>query len=198
VRTIATLACLLVCAAVATAEAKPVTYSEPPPGGSHVAIAGQPLVHHVREERPEPQVLDLAVGLSTSAVRDDAQIGDADSTFTFFENVRMVVGREVGWAAGGDLMLGTTSEGGFVYELNMYVAGVGLRSERGAVSVLAGGGMSGITGDRLGFAVQLPVELHAVVCPRPVRVRRRRTPERLRPRAVRRRAARGSRPAVRK
>lgn len=139
-------------------------YATPPPGGGgHVSIAGEPVVRPEPQRRPEPGVLDIAIGLSASAVRDDAQLGDSDSTFTFFENVRAVIGREVGWATGADLMFGTTGEGGFVYELNLYAAGVGLRSERGAVSLLAGGGMGGITGDRVGFGLQLPIELHAVV-----------------------------------
>ena len=166
-RSIVTLTCLaVVCTSAAAAQARPrpPDFAQPP-SGSHATIVGAPAIEREpdRDRPPGPEVMDLAIGVSAGLVQGGGQLGDATTTISFFENVRAVIGREVGWATGADLMLGTTGDGGFGYELNAYLLGVGIRSEHGAVSLIAGGGIGGITGEHIGFGWQLPVELNAAV-----------------------------------
>jgi hypothetical protein len=78
--------------------------------------------------------------------------------------VRAVGGKSaLGLAAGVDLHLGVTGDGGFAYEVAVLPVGVGLLLGSARIGVVAGAGTSGITGGALPIAFALPVESFAEV-----------------------------------
>ncbi len=98
-----------------------------------------------------------------ASIADEGVIGDAKGIASLGMRFRNVVGRRLGYAAGTDFDVGTTGGGGFAYNFNMYGLGLGGGGARYMLGVTAGGGLSGITGGRAGFAWQVPVEAFAAV-----------------------------------
>jgi hypothetical protein len=83
--------------------------------------------------------------------------GGLEHAGTVGARLRGMVGKAPGWCAGFDFEVGGADEG-FVYELDVYLAGLGMRlGGGGMVAVCAGAGFGGTTG-AIPFAGQFPVE----------------------------------------
>jgi hypothetical protein len=95
----------------------------------------------------------------------EAEGGERTRALTAGPRVRAVGGKSaVGLAAGVDVELGVTGDGDAAYELALLPLGAGLLLGRSAViGLVAGGGISGITGGTLPIAFALPVESFAEV-----------------------------------
>ncbi len=111
--------------------------------------------------KPTKDAVGASLYASSGFVSDSEQLGDTDTTLAAGLRMRGIAGGPVGLATGVDIDLGSTSDGGFLYNLNMHILGIGAHKNRIAAGLVIGGGFSGITGDRAGFAWQVPVELFA-------------------------------------
>lgn len=104
----------------------------------------------------------LAVGVAF-----DQPVGEvtpqAHDVLAFDLALRGVLARSAGWAGGFDLRLGGAFGGGFVYGTHLAPLGAGVRwGTEGFAALLVGVGVGGDTGGVTG-ALELPVDLHAVV-----------------------------------
>lgn len=101
-------------------------------GGSFLLYGG--YARSVGEQRPAAVEHIAAVGIRT----------------------RGLVGERLGWCAGFDTEIGA-SDGGFVYDLTVFPAGVGVRAGGASLSVCAGLGTSGVQPEAP-IAFRTPVE----------------------------------------
>lgn len=92
--------------------------------------------------------------------------GDLEDVATAGLRLRTFAGKTVvGYMAGIDLHLGAALQGGFAYDANLYLLGVGVElGGHVSLGVLAGGGLSGVTA-REPFALQAPIELVVALAP---------------------------------
>jgi hypothetical protein len=108
---------------------------------------------------PEPRVPEWNNAITSIALGDlEDPIGGSEWTISLAANVRGMLGQRFGYAYGADFDFGSTNTGGFLYDFSMYPFGVAVEGGGARVGLVVGGGLSGITGDRIGLAWQIPVE----------------------------------------
>lgn len=108
---------------------------------------------------PPPQIPEWNNGITSLHVGDLRDpIGGSEWTISLAAHVRGMLGKRIGYAYGVDFDFGSTNTGGFLYDWSMYPFGIGIEGGGARLGVAIGGGLSGITGDRVGLAWQIPVE----------------------------------------
>ncbi len=111
----------------------------------------------------DPGIRDLWFGFGVGRVDEPAQL-DATTTLAVDLTMHGILGlKKVAPGLSFDLQLGSTTDGGFLYRVAS-AFGVGVRlGDDGIVTATIGGGLSGITGDRVGFALEIPVQVIATL-----------------------------------
>lgn len=104
------------------------------------------------------------IGLRGHVV-DDREVGrEFSSAWSLgFDGARLALGERPGLVQGARVDLGTTSTGGFLYRYVLNLGVGALLGERAYAGLTLGGGFGGITGGRLGFGLEAPVEVFSVV-----------------------------------
>lgn len=112
----------------------------------------------------DPGIREMWTGFGGGDVDDPAMLGGASSTFAADVSMHGIVGlNKVAPGVLMNLAAGSTDDGGFLYRFATGV-GVGVRlGDDGIVTATIGGGLSGITGGRLGFALEIPVQVTATL-----------------------------------
>ncbi len=103
------------------------------------------------------------IGLRSRFTGDMEPDREFSSAWAFaFQGERLAVGTLPGIVQGANVELGTTSTGGFAYRYGIALGAGALLGGRVYTGATLGGGFSGITGGRVGFGLEAPVEAFAV------------------------------------
>jgi hypothetical protein len=115
-------------------------------------------------DKPTPGLHEVFLGLATGRYSDRDAVGGNSFMFALDVASHETMGtKKTGAAWATDLALGSTSSGGFLYGFSLRL-GLGVRvGELGQIVLSSGGGFDGITGKRLGFAWNVPVDLFAAI-----------------------------------
>lgn len=107
---------------------------------------------------PAPGISEVWAGVEVGGVADRGEL-ETEATIAGAVDMHGLMGlARTGGAAFTHLALGSTTNGGFLYALDVGF-GLGVRlGDDGFLSLTIGGGFSGITGGRLGFAWEVPVD----------------------------------------